>query len=180
MTKRSRDLRLSQPADYVRVTRLTDTSRGILAERGAPCIADVGERPACLKRLQDALSAEPAFCSADAACPQIHFLVEARGEVVSTTAKEEIVALLAPIDSAEEAWLLLQIAHRVPGSMCGDVATSGYRPVPEGFELSYSYASKSCDGHNPEMSEVIVEVTRAGSMRTISNRVTHPQEVPCP
>ena len=179
VAQRGRELHLVAPAAYVLFQRRSEAGPVSLAELGTPCAGSGYDRAKCKQSIAD-LVAQDSRCPATAGCDGIYALVERDGLVESAATLEQIARVLRPIDSAEEAWLVAQSALLIPGSFCGQAETSAFRTTTDGYELRYPYASKACDGHNPELSVAVVAVKREGSVRVLQHSVTQPQTDPCP
>lgn len=133
---------LGTRADYVAL-RMTagDGMNLVIHQGGTPCesASDVG---ACMKRLNEiGRSRLPAGCS-DANCLSSSYLVTTRGDLVEVWSGEsELRRLLAPIDTIEEALLLLQAQYAI--DPCG-LRQVGYRERPNGFELRVKQSGITC------------------------------------
>jgi hypothetical protein len=170
-TARAERLKLADPIDYVAVKRVYGKETFTLAERGSPC-AGATDVAACRAALA-ALEQE----RAPASTPCDDFRCEERAYVLTTRAndaklwltREEIHALLGSIDTASDAWLMMQAERDASPYLCGDVESSAAREVEGGYELRERRYTNNC--RPLEEIELIHRVGHDGSVRLLERNV---------
>jgi hypothetical protein len=141
------------------------------AQRGERCQTAM-DRDACLEAsYQTALAFGPepvGHCQVS--CIQRRYVLTTLGDTVRGFAPGEVPELLAPVDSAAEAWYVASFVDNAPRLSCAlpiaNERAPGEREVADGFEVRAVVLTHSCDPI--ENSEVPYHIGRDGSAREVS------------
>jgi hypothetical protein len=161
---------LTVEAEYVALRGAMASGTDTLAQRGEPCAgaADVGACMSALAQLEAAIPREPVVCTPDLGCPLSHYVVTTtRGEPRVWRTSEELVQLLAPIDSLAEAWYLAEV-EGVQGP-CGDLESAAQRNADAGYELRVLVTTSWCKPY--EQARFTYHVTREGALEEVAREV---------
>lgn len=173
---------LSTPVDFVRlglnwsVSGMTTPERpGVWttteAQRGEPCQTAM-DRDTCLKAFyQTALAFGPEPVGpCQEACTQRRYVLTTQGDTVRGFGPGEVPGLLAPVDSAAEAWYVASFIDNAPRLICAPTNAGerapGEREVADGFEIRAVVGTRHCDPI--ETSEVTFHIGRDGTAREVS------------
>jgi hypothetical protein len=179
LAARAQRLKLADPVDYLAVKRVSGKEAFTLAETGTACAgaSDVAACRAALAALEQA--------RAPASSPCDHFRCEERAYALTTRGGDaklwltqgEIYALLGPIDTPSDAWLMMQAERDASPYLCGDIESSAAREVDGGYELRERRYTSNC--RPLEMIELIHRVGHDGSVRLLERNVLRHEPDEC-
>lgn len=178
-------LRPLQPYDYVALREAAQPAGAVdaggerwsstlfltLSEAGSRCARAVG--PACAEKL-----AYHPLPLSNPSCKEYCYeraVVTTRGDEVRRWASTtELLSLLGPIDSSDEA--LLIVSSRGFGLSCDDPEHGSVRELGEGYEVVATRTISLC----PMRAELVrLEVTREGEIAILSRTLLPADDAPC-
>lgn len=164
-------LQLARPADFLGLADFMDQHNEApptwIDQTGVAC-ATANDRAACLERVS-ALSKEPSGALTTGASGRIYRLIGTRGDEVFAVAKNEAVAFVGTIDSAQEAALVLLANGYEVACVVQTGTAASARSTSDGFVVNARYLSDGCDPNGFEQREVLVR--RDGTLTVLSHSI---------
>ncbi len=183
----ARGLHVTQDLDYLEISQVEMTPGATLhpelsirrfAQAGTPC-ASAQDQAQCARTLNQLREQERArFSCDDKVCKGggTTFALLTRGDTVQRLrSRAEFRAVLGPIDTPTEAWLMLMVQRQVPEMECGNPQSARHRAVPGGFEITARKVTSHCvSGVSPATEkDFVYRVDASGQYSLISVRVAH-------
>ena len=153
--------------EYWAYVEAQHTQRFPLLEFGAPC-SGATDQPACLQRLDNAVSDAAGFNPGCAPEQCRHYLVATRGDdVLLMTTADEATAFFAPLERAQEAALIASFhgySWRDHDELSGLA-----RPIDSGFELVLEKLTAQCQPIATH--RFLLRVTAAGTITPLCSQL---------